>query len=75
MIQEKFNQRAESYEIENARTKIVNESNRELKEKISSKPKVEFEGYSKKKELQGIIPEEKSDLNLNPVEKQKLEQE
>ena len=51
MIQEKFNQRAESYEIENARTKIVNESNRELKEKISSKPKVEFEGYSKKKEL------------------------
>ena len=39
MIQEKFNQRAESYEIENARTKIVNESNRELKEKISSMKK------------------------------------
>ena len=36
---------------------------------------VVLEGYSRKKELEGIIPEEEVNLHENPIEKGKREEE
>ena len=50
MIQTKFNQRAESYEIEEVRNKVEREMRKkEIMEKQKSKANTELEGYSRKR--------------------------